>query len=79
MTARLSKTQLAALEKLADGQRRSLASFATNTIESLLARRLIEVRWNNRPGIVDAIDYRITDAGRVALPDNSEERRRHNG
>ena len=61
---KLSLAQLAALTKLADGDWHSLASFATNTQQSLLDRGAIEPKGG---GTRVTREYRITDAGRSAL------------
>lgn len=64
---KLSRTQRAALEKLADGQWHSLA-IATNTVWSLHERKLVENMMTGSWATPTA-DYRITDAGRAAMLD----------
>jgi hypothetical protein len=67
MTTRITSTQRAALAKLADGEWHSLNSFTLSTRRSLLDRALIDpARETVEFGSV-YVDYRITNAGRVAI------------
>lgn len=67
MTAKLTKTQRAALENLADGEWHSLSGFMLSTRRSLLDRGFINaMRETVEYGSV-YVDYRIANAGRAAL------------
>lgn len=69
---KLTRIQLAALEKLADGEWHSLSSFAVQTIVSLHERGLIDpirpdFRFFRAPRGGVMVDFRLTDAGRAAI------------